>query len=306
MIARPIKDIAASVHQRLLNIARETGRPFGELLQYYAMERFLYRLSRFPHAKKFLLKGALMLTAWKSPVSRPTKDIDLLGRIENNIDSIVTITRNICLQKVEPDGIVFDADSIRAERITEEAEYEGVRVRFKGRLGRAKVAMQLDIGFGDVVVPPGRKIVYPTLLDFPAPRLRSYSRESTIAEKFETMVKLGELNSRMRDFYDIWLLSRQFDFKGQILLSAIERTFSRRGTELPLKLDPLVKVLIEDEIKETQWQGFIRKSRLGNAPEEFREVVVSIVGFIEPMLEAVAKGATLDANWTAPGPWSGP
>lgn len=305
-MARPIKDIAASVHQRLLNMARETRRPFGELLQYYAMERFLYRLFESPHAKKFLLKGALMLAAWKSPVSRPTKDIDLLGRIENDIDSIAAIARNICLQKVEPDGIVFDADSIRAERITEEAEYEGVRVRFKGRLGRARVAMQLDVGFGDVVVPPGRKIVYPTLLDFPAPRLCGYSRESTIAEKFETMVKLGELNSRMRDFYDIWLLSQQFDFKGQLLSKAIERTFSRRGRELPVKLGPLVKALIEDDPKETQWRGFIRKSRLGNAPEEFREVVVSIVSFIEPVLKAVAKGSTFNANWTAPGPWSGP
>lgn len=147
------RNIAASIRQRLLNKARETGRPFSELLQYYAMERFLYRLSKSPYGDSFVLKGALMLTVWKAPFSRPTMDIDLLGRIDNSIETIIKVTKEICQQEVEPDGIAFDAASIEAERIAEDADYEGIRVRFRGSLETAQIVMQLDIGFGDIVVP---------------------------------------------------------------------------------------------------------------------------------------------------------
>jgi len=232
MTKRPHRDIAASVRQRLLNHARETGRPFSELLQYFAMERFLYRLSKSGYADSFVLKGALMLSVWKAPLSRPTMDIDLLGKIDNNIEAIIAATKDICTQKVEPDGITFDPTNIRGERITEDADYEGVRVRFHGSLGTAHVTMQLDIGFGDVVIPAPAFLEYPTILDLPSPKLRGYSKESTIAEKFEAMVKLGVLNSRMKDFFDIWLLSRQFDFEGQRLAAAIEKTFSTRATDI--------------------------------------------------------------------------
>ena len=173
--------IAASVRQRLLNRARDTGRPFSELLQYFAMERFLYRLSRSVHADKFVLKGALMFAAWQAPVTRPTMDIDLLGIMDNSVDAIVAIAKEICLQEVEPDGLVFDPDSLGGERIVEDTDYGGVRVRFRGTLGTARVTMQLDIGFGDVVVPKPETADYPTILDLPVPRLRGYSRESAIA-----------------------------------------------------------------------------------------------------------------------------
>jgi len=207
-------------------------RPFQELLQYYAMERFLYRLSKSPHSARFVLKGALMLRVWDAPMARPTKDIDLLGRLENSLENLSTVVREVCAVDVEPDGLVFRPPTVKSERIREDADYQGVRIRFEGSLGTARIAMQLDVGIGDVMVPGPVDIVYPTLLDFPAPRLKGYPRETAIAEKFEAMIKLGTLNSRMKDFYDIWLLSRQFDFDGPTLAQAVTATFANRGTAL--------------------------------------------------------------------------
>jgi hypothetical protein len=238
MKRRMIKDVAASVRRLLLNEARASARPFNEILQYFAMERFLYRLSRSPHTEKFVLKGALMLVAWKVSLTRPTMDIDLLGHVANDIDRLVGVVKEIRGQDVEPDGLVFDPASVHGERIAEEAEYEGVRVRFRGKLGAARVSMQIDVGFGDAVVPGPVMGDYPTILDHPAPRIRGYTRESTVAEKFHTMVRRGLLNSRMRDFFDVWILSGQFDFDGSVLLAAIRETFSRRGVEVPAVPSP--------------------------------------------------------------------
>ena len=303
MTRRQSKNIAASVRQRLLDKARETGRPFSELLQYFAMERFLYRLSKSPYADKFILKGALMLTVWKAPLSRPTMDIDLLGRIDNSIETIVEITRQICRQEVEPDGIAFDVASIKGERIAEDADNKGIRVRFRGSLDTAQIVMQLDIGFGDIVIPSPEFTNYPTLLDLPAPRLRGYTRESTVAEKFEAMVKLGILNSRMKDFFDIWLMSRQFDFDGPVLSAAITKTFSTRGTKIQAEPIALTNTFAEDTAKATQWRGFIRKNRLGDAPQNLAEVVTAIADFLTPISECLAAGDLFKATWKAPGPW---
>jgi predicted nucleotidyltransferase component of viral defense system len=303
MTKRPHRNSAASVRQRLLNHARETGRPFSELLQYFAMERFLYRLSKSGYADRFILKGALMLAVWKAPLSRPTMDIDLLGKIDNNIEAVIAITKDICSQKVEPDGITFDPNDIRGERITEDADYEGVRVRFHGSLGTARFTMQLDIGFGDVVIPAPGSLEYPTILDLPAPELRGYSKESTIAEKFEAMVKLGALNSRMKDFFDIWLLSRQFDFEGQRLEAAIEKTFSTRGTDIQSEPIAFTISFAEDPAKVTQWRGFIRKNRLANVPQAFGEVMKAIGLFLGPAAESLAEKRPFKAIWRAPGPW---
>jgi predicted nucleotidyltransferase component of viral defense system len=297
------KNIAASVRQRLLDKARETGRPFNELLQYFAMERFLYRLSKSPYADKFVLKGALMLMVWEAPLSRPTMDIDLLGRIDNSIETLVEVTREICRQEVEPDGIDFDAATIKAERIAEDADYEGIRIRFRGSLDTARFIIQLDIGFGDIVIPSPEPTNYPTLLDLPAPRLRGYSRESTIAEKFEAMVKLGILNSRMKDFFDIWLMLRQFDFEGPILAEAISKTFSTRGTNIQAKPIALARAFGEDPEKAAQWRGFIRKNRLKDVPQNFAEVITAIAAFLTPIAEQMAAGRVFKATWKAPGPW---
>jgi hypothetical protein len=300
---RRYKNIAASVRHRLLNKARETGRPFNELLQYFAMERFLYRLSRSPHTDNFVLKGALMLTVWKAPLSRPTIDIDLLGRTDNTIQAIAAVTKDICLQEVEPDGIAFDVNSIEGVQITEDADYEGIRVRFRGSLDTARFVMQLDIGFGDVVVPSPELMDYPTILDLPGPQLRGYSRESTIAEKFETMVKLGILNSRMKDFFDIWLMLRQFDFEYQRLAAAITKTFSTRGTSIQPEPIALTNSFAEDTAKAAQWRGFIRKNRLTDVPQNFPEVIKAIASFLGPIAKTLAGGHSFRGTWKAPGPW---
>ena len=303
MTQRRGPNIAASVRQRLLNKARETGHPFSELLQYFAMERILYRLSKSAHAGKFVLKGALMFTAWQAPVTRPTMDIDLLGITDNSVDKIAAIAREVCLQEVEPDGLIFEPDSVGGERIVEDADYGGVRVRFRGTLGTARVTMQLDIGFGDVVVPEPEMADYPTILDLPVPRLRGYSRESAVAEKFEAMVKLGVLNSRVKDFFDIWLLSRQFDFAGETLALAIERTFTARGTTNTGDPIALTEDFAKESFRQTQWQGFVRKNRLQGTPANFEDIVETIAIFLGPVVRALAAGEGFQGSWKAPGPW---
>ena len=267
------------------------------------MERFLYRLSKSPYSANLVLKGALMLTVWEAPFSRPTMDIDFLGHIDNNIETITAIVADICSQKVEPDGITFDPTSIKGEHITEDADYEGVRVRFHGSLGTANFTMQLDIGFGDVVIPAPASLEYPTILDLPVPKLRGYSRESSIAEKFEAMVKLGALNSRMKDFFDIWLLSRQFDFQGPTLAAAIKKTFSTRGTGIQLEPVALTNSFAVDSARGVQWQGFIRKNRLLDVPQDFGEVIRAIRAFLRPAAETLTEKRTFDSVWKAPGPW---
>lgn len=202
MTKRPRSNLAASVHQLLMNKASQTHRPFNELLQYYAIECFLYRLSKSPYAGKFILKGALMFTAWRLESYRPTVDIDLLGKSDHHVDNIVEITKRICSLPLEQDGLIFNSDSVTGERIAEDAGYQGVRTRFRANLGTARITLQLDIGFGDVIVPAAQPIEYPAILDFPAPQLRGYSKETIVAEKFESMVKLGTLNSRMKDYFD--------------------------------------------------------------------------------------------------------
>ncbi|MCP4756770.1 MAG: nucleotidyl transferase AbiEii/AbiGii toxin family protein [Proteobacteria bacterium] len=295
-------NIPASVRQRLLNKARNDGRSFNELLQYFAMERFLYRLSKSRHVDGFVLKGALMLRAWRSPEFRPTMDIDMLGRISNDEAVILGLIEDILSTDVDPDGLDFDVASIRAERITEDADYEGIRIRFRGALGTARIAIQIDIGFGDVVFPKPESLELPTMLDYPPPRLWGYSRESTIAEKFEAMLKLRRLNSRMKDFYDIWLLSRRFDFSGETLTSAIKLTLEQRGTDIPDEIEAFSKDFIE--AKQIQWSAFRRRIQQEHVPDEFEEVVSTIGTLLTPIAEAIRNGASVPSAWSAPGPWS--
>ena len=302
-MAKSVKNIAASVHRRLLNKAKESSRPFNELLQYFAIERFIYRLSKSPHADKFILKGALMFSAWCGPASRPTMDIDLLGKIDNRLEVISAAIKDACLMAVEADGISFNAETVEAVRITEDAEYEGVRIRVHGRLGNARVSVQIDIGFGDVIVPNPSTVSYPAILDFPAPELKGYTMESTIAGKFQAMVKLGVLNSRMKDFYDIWVLSRTFDFQGKILAEAVEKTFEKRNTPVNMNTAIFDPSFGKDGNKNVQWQSFISKTKLTNAPESFEEAIAVVKLFLEPLAASIVERRTFNSIWTAPGPW---
>ncbi len=304
MNKRRVTNVAASVRQRLQNVARSTNRPFQEVLQYYAMERFLYRLAQSPHADRFVLKGALMFHVWGAPTSRPTKDIDLLGRMENTTAALTEVMRDICGQDVEADGLVFDPQSVAAVVIKEDADYEGVRVTFRGSLENARIAMQIDIGFGDVMYPGPEMTEYPTILEYAAPRLRGYARETAIAEKFEAMVKLGLLNSRMKDFYDIWVLSRQFDFEGAELASAIAKTFAHRGTTVTPQPTAFSKDFATDSTKVMQWQAFLRKSRLNDAPAELGKVIGAVAAFLTSPAEAICGDHSFTETWRAPGPWT--
>ncbi len=270
------------------------------------MERFLYRLSQSRYKEKFILKGALMLTAWHAPASRPTKDIDLLALVSNRLDTILPIVREVCNQNVEPDGVEFDADSVKGAVIKEDADYEGVHVTFQAYLQNARVQMQIDMGFGDAVTQKPTSAEYPVILDFPRPKLRAYNRETAVAEKFEAIVKLGLLNSRMRDFYDIWLLSRQFDFDGAALAASIARTFATRNTAISLQPTGLANTFAEDPTKIAQWRGFLRKSRLDSAPQSLNEVVQALAAFLLPVAVAIGEGRGFTSLWKAPGPWAAP
>jgi hypothetical protein len=292
------KDIAASIRQRLLNRSREDNRPFNELLQYYAMERFLYRLSVSEYEAHYILKGALMLRAWNSPEFRPTMDIDMLGRRGNDEANIISQIREVMEVHVDPDGLSFDPESIQSERITEDADYEGIRIRFRGALGTARINMQMDIGFGDIVYPGPERAELPCMLDAPAPSLLCYSRESAIAEKFEAMVSLGELNSRMKDFYDIWLLSRQFAFEFGKLAEAIRLTFKQRGTELAEPIDAFSEAFTTS--RQPLWSAFRRRLKQEHLPESFAEITAEVEAFIKPILRRESK----ELSWPPAGPWS--
>lgn len=292
------QNVSASVRQRLLNRSKADNRSFNELLQYYAMERFLYRLSMSDHAQHYILKGALMLRAWKSPEFRPTMDIDMLGKTGNEEENITAQIRDILAVEIQPDGLTFDSNSIQTERITEDADYEGIRVRFRGALGTARISMQIDIGFGDIVYPGPEKAELPCMLDSPAPSLLCYSRESAIAEKFEAMIKLGQLNSRMKDFYDIWLLSRQFEFVLSSLAEAVRLTFKQRGTELSEPIDAFSDDFISS--RQPMWAAFRKRLKQDHVPESFQEMATEVELFLEPVIKGVSDHIT----WKPAGPWS--
>lgn len=299
----PIKNIGASVHQRLKNAAKDSGRSFNDLAQYYALERWLYRLSKSRHADLFVLKGALMLVAWRAPILRATRDIDLLARTKNDLDSIKAVIAEVCREEVPDDGVVFDPESITTERIAEDADYEGVRAQFHGHLATTRLAMQIDMGFSDVVTPAPVEISYPTILDYPAPVLRAYNRETAIAEKFEAMVSLGRINSRMKDFFDIWLLATTSDFCGADLHAAISATFARRDTPVISEPQAFTPDFALDPSKQTQWAGFLKRMRPSEAPAKFADAVDLIRNFLLPVSRAIADNESFSMEWKHPGPW---
>lgn len=279
-----IKNLPASVHQRLLNLARSENRPLNELLQYFAIERFLFRLGQTKYRELFILKGAQMLRVWNAPAARPTMDIDLLGKVDNDTANLEKIVRECCSVNVD-DGIIFDGESVAAETIRKDGEYQGVRITARGMLGNIKLHLQIDVGFGDAVIPGPVEIEMPQLLDFGQPALLGYTPESAIAEKFQAMVALDMTNTRMKDFYDIWLLSNTLHFDKTVLADAIRETFARRHTELPG--DPptaLTPVFTEDAAKKSQWKAFLRKNRLDTAVE-LPDVAKAIREFLLPLTQ---------------------
>lgn len=301
---KDIKDLASSVQARLQNIAKETGRPYSEVLQYYGMERFLYRFSRSEYANQFILKGALMFAVWQVLERRMTLDIDFLARYDNQIKAIEELIGDVCKVPVISDGLVFDSTGVKGKKIKENADYEGVRVKFRGFLGRSRITMQIDVAFGDVIYPKPGFVDYPVILDFPKPRIKGYPVEGVVSEKFEAIVKLGSLNSRMKDFYDLWLMLRQFNFDGIRLMRAIKRTFVHRKTPLP-EHRPVFAEEIYDERsdRQTLWRAFLKKGGIRHAPEKLVNVAIEIEKFLIGPINAIKNGEEFKKKWKAAGSW---
>jgi predicted nucleotidyltransferase component of viral defense system len=295
--------MAASVRARLLDKSKNEGLAFNQMLQRYAMERFLYRLSVSNYAEAFCLKGALLFWVWNLPERRTTLDIDLLGFMENSLEAVEECFRTLCSLDVPDDGVRFDPDSLRVQRVKEDADYEGVRVTFRAGLDTADIAMQVDIGFGDSVKLDAAPCSFPVLLDMPAPSIKCYPIETVIAEKFEAMVKLELLNSRMKDFYDIWLLSRQHDFEMDELLGACRNTFDQRGTPCALDNPLFGEEMKRSDAKQSQWSAFRRKNKRTNCPESFASLLDELLVFLHPLAVAIGCGETPVGHWSPGSGW---
>jgi hypothetical protein len=305
--SEPRKNVPASIKAQLLTLARTGAEDFNSVLTRYVLERFLYRLSLSPHSHEFLLKGALLFTVWSERPHRATKDIDLLGFGEPNLERLVAGFREVCATPVgADDGLTFNADSVRAEPIREQAFYDGIRVTLVAHLGSARIPVQVDVGFGDATSPSPEIVELPTLLNQPAPRLRAYRREVAIAEKLHAMVDLGLSNSRMKDYFDLWFLSVHFAFAGQDLATAVRSTFERRRTPIPTELPvALSHAFAGNASKLTQWQAFTRRTRLASEAPPLPTVVEALASFLGPVLQSLSKSDDFVAEWPPGGPWTG-
>lgn len=277
---------AASVYAKLLNIAREQKLNFMSLLIRYATERFLYRLSISESASQFVLKGGNLFVIWqKGRNFRPTVDADMACFGNASQEHLKSIFLQAAQAQVSlKDGMRFDIDSFQLSSIREETEYGGTRITFNGFLTTARIPLQFDIGIGDAITPAPELTDFPVLLDGPAPRLKAYPMATAIAEKAEVMVSRGIVNSRMKDFYDIWLLSELFDHDYSILCKAIENTFERRKVPMPVKMpDAWTTQFATNPIKSTQWDAFLRNNILHPAPADFSLVIARIAMFLSPV-----------------------
>lgn len=274
------RDIGASVRARLLNLARQKGQAFDLLLTRYAIERLLHRLSISPHRDRFVLKGAMLMTTWFDDPHRPTRDVDLLGYGDPAPEPMLATFREICSIALG-DGIAFDVEGLRVELIREELDYGGLRLRTTAQISGARITVVIDIGFGDAIEPGLEEVELPVLLDLPQPKLRVYARETVIAEKFQAMVALGLANSRMKDFYDVWVLSRAYEFDDDRLERAIAATFQRRETALPAETpEAFTATFASDLTKQRQWQAFVRD--LGVEVPGLGDVVSDLAAFLLP------------------------
>lgn len=300
----PNEGLARSVLDRLVAHARRVGADPNLVLARYGIERLLYRLGRSSHVERFVLKGGLMLLVWLGEQIRPTRDADLLGYGDVGDEELGRIFRELCTLAVELDGVVFDAASVRVDPIRAVDEYGGRRVTMTGELGSARLRVQVDVGVGDAVSPPPEWIDYPSLLDVPVPRLRAYRPETSIAEKLHAMVALAEIDSRMRDFFDLWVLAERLAFDGESLATAVRATFARRGMSLPAE----VPIALTAEFaalpgKREMWASFVRKNHLESAPDELAHTIERIAAFLMPVVDAARGTAAWPAAWSTGGPW---
>ena len=298
------KAAVQSVLDRLLNLSRKNREDYNLVLTRYGIERLLYRLSLTRHADRFALKGAMLFMLWMNQDYRPTRDIDLLGFGEIDQRLMSEIFREVCQVETVDDGVVFHADSIKVEEIREGEIYQGQRIKIRGNIGNTRLAMQVDVGVGDVIVPEPTEQFFPALLDFPAPRIRVYSRESVIAEKLDAIIVLGLRNSRMKDYYDLWTLACNFEFSSRTLTESIRATLDRRGRKLPQSLPAgLGEEFAADSAKRTQWRAFIERAVPGQPNLELAAVLAKLRDFFETPLGALTGDSLPDLYWSPAGPW---
>ena len=298
------KNIVASVRQRLINLSKVRGEDPNLVFIRYAIERLLYRISCSRQSDKFLLKGAMLFATWTDRPYRPTKDLDLLGFGEASAEQLRMIFTEICQTDVEPDGLEFNPDTIQITEIREDLEYPGQRIRLESKLGNARINLQIDVGFGDSIVPEPIELEYPTLLEMPSPHIRAYPIETVVAEKLETIVSKGILNSRMKDFYDLRTMAKEFQFDGANLAKAINATFSRRGTQIP-DSGPVAFTgeFYTNTDKQIQWKAFLRTSKLEDIKLELSQVTNEIQAFLSPPMIATVTNELFDQKWPPGGPW---
>lgn len=294
--------LARSVHTRLVRHAKTAGLDPNHVLTRYGVERFLYRLSCSPHSERFVLKGALLLLAWLGETLRPTRDADFLGIGDFSHDELLGLCQEVCIQSVPEDGMVYDTDSVAVQDIREGDAHGGRRVTLSGYLGAGRIRLQLDVGIGDAMEPPPEWVYYPRLLDFPAPRLRAYRPETVVAEKLQAMVHLGSANTRLKDFYDVYVLAETHPFRIQHLKAAVGATFERRGTPVPDAIPLALTVEFATEELEAQWVAFLARNGI-DAPG-FVEIQERLTEFLAPVM-AGQSGAGAAAEWPPGGPWGG-
>jgi len=286
------------VRERLRQVAATRGQEPQLVLTRYGVERLLYRLSHVQAGERFILKGAVLFYIWEGEIPRPTRDVDFLGYGDASPKAVAAVFREVCGAPVEPDGLTFMPATVRAAQIRDRQEYGGVRVKLTAMLGRARVPLQIDVGFGDAVTPRAEVATFPALLDFPAPRVRSYPTASVVAEKFQAMVALGIANTRMKDLYDLYRLSETQDFDGETLAAAIHATFERRGTAIPTEPPiALGDAFGRDADKKAQWRAFLNRGQLDNVPANLADVTERLAAFLLPPARAAATSEVVRQRW---------
>jgi hypothetical protein len=302
MTGKETRNVTASVLAKLRNNSKSGGAPFQQVLQLYAMERFLYRISKSRHAQSVILKGALLLQTIGIPSARPTVDIDMLRKGKSDHASLIALIKDCATLDVEPDGLVFIADSVVAEDIAKDSEYKGTRVLMHARMDNVQLKIQIDFGVGDVMVPGPRMIEYPVVLGGDTISLLAYPIESSIAEKLQAMVALGNANSRMKDFYDVWICSKHLDFNADRLLKAIDATFKNRETLVPADdVEAFTAAFVEEH--RVQWNAFVRKIGETDLIDGFGRIIDDVKTFAMPALQSLARGEALSKHWKAGRGW---
>ncbi len=294
---------AESIRHRLRNEFRARGEEMSLGLQRYAVERFLYRLGRSQHRERFILKGSMLFAIW-GKAYRPTRDIDFTGYGSPAAHDVIRAFYDICTTPDDVDQIVFDTDGIMAEPIRDGSEYPGLRITLRARLGGSSIPLQVDVGFGNAIVPGPEETECRTILGDPPPRILAYPCEAVVAEKFHALVTLGERNSRYKDFYDLRALSKEFAFERATLGRAVKATFDRRATLMTEGLPvALTGSFYSDESRALQWRNYVRRNDLGPVPEDFRQVGEQLVRFLQPIWGDIVMQNAPHGDWQPGGPW---